>query len=248
MSVWVFTGGRPSNSAKELSQAPGFKRLLTGQGVKPGEPIINWGTTKPIPWSDNIVNTPKAVSLATNKFFTFVSLAGAQISCVPWTANKAIAQEWQTEGATIVVRTLLTGHSGAGTIIIEPGEVLLEAPLYTKYIKKVREYRLHATRWGVVDTQQKVRDPTKEPLSWKVRSHDNGFIFQRKNIVTSLDRDLLAIKAIQTLGLHFGAVDIIEDKEGNFYILEVNTAPGLEGQTIVAYQTALTEMTSAKNA
>jgi glutathione synthase/RimK-type ligase-like ATP-grasp enzyme len=37
------------------------------------------------------------------------------------------------------------------------------------------------------------------------------------------------------LGLDFGAVDIIQDDGGNFYVLEVNTAPGLEGQTIKSY-------------
>lgn len=245
MTTWLYTGGRPSNSAKALSQLPGFRRLVTGKGLKPADTIVNWGTSKPIHWPNRVLNNTKAVSLAANKFFTFSSLAGSGVPTVPWTANKAVAKEWQDEGATIVARTLLTGHSGAGIIIIENGDQLIEAPLYTKYIFKVREYRVHATRLGVVDTQKKVRDPDVEPKTWKVRSHANGFIFQRNNIVPSEIRDALAIKAIKALDLHFGAVDIVEDKHGNFYVLEVNTAPGLEGQTIMAYQQALTELANA---
>lgn len=248
MTIWIYTAGRPSNSAKELSQTPGFRRLITGKGLKPNDFIVNWGTSKLIPWANRVLNNTKAVSLAANKFFTFSSLAGAGVSTVPWTANMAVAKEWQVDGATIVARTLLTGHSGAGIIIIEKGGQLIEAPLYTKYIFKTREYRVHATKLGVVDTQQKVRDPAQEPKSWKVRSHDNGFIFQRQNIVANNARDQLAIAAIKALDLDFGAVDIVEDKHGNFYVLEVNTAPGLEGQTVVSYVQALTELANAANA
>ena len=245
MTIWIYTAGRPSNSAKALSQTPGFRRLITGKGLKPVDVIVNWGTSKPVPWPTKVLNSAKAVSLAANKFFTFASLAGAGVNTVPWTANMAVAKEWQAEGATIIARTLLTGHSGAGIIIIEKGDELIEAPLYTKYIFKAREYRVHATKFNVVDTQQKVRDPDQVPKSWKVRSHDNGFIFQRKNIAPNETRDALAIQSVKALDLDFGAVDIVEDKHGVFYVLEVNTAPGLEGQTVVSYQQALTELANA---
>jgi hypothetical protein len=251
MTIWIYTGDRPSNSAKALSAAPGFKRLRTGKFVKPKDVIVNWGTTKVPPIGDNLklLNSPAAVNRAANKFYTFNSLAGVNVSTVPWTANKAVAQEWQAEGSVVVVRTTLTGHSGAGIIIVEKGEAIPDAPLYTKYVFKNREYRVHASPNGVIDTQQKVRDPNQEPKSWKIRSHDNGFIFQRKNITPNAKRDELACLAVKTLGLDFGAVDIVEDKKGIFYVLEINTAPGLEGQTVVAYNNALTELANdAKNA
>ncbi|OYV41136.1 MAG: hypothetical protein B7Z80_02670 [Rhodospirillales bacterium 20-64-7] len=118
---------------------------------------------------------------------------------------------------------------------MEPGADIQPALLYTKYIFKVREFRVHVVNGAVIDTQQKIRDPEKEPLSWKVRSHENGFIFARNGIVPSDTRDNLACSACTALGLDFGAVDIVEDKKGNFYVLEINTAPGLEGQTIKSY-------------
>lgn len=238
--IRIYTGGRASNSAKELSEAEGFRRFVVGKNFQPTDVVVNWGTTKPLPGKDHrTLNTAAAVALAANKYHTFAALTGKDISTVPWTANKAVAQEWQNKGNTVVVRMTLTGHSGAGIIIVEEGQVIPDAPLYTRYIFKVKEYRVHATCDGVIDTQRKVRDPDVEPLSWKVRSHANGFIFQRNNINPSEARDNLAISAVKTLGLDFGAVDIVQDKEGKLYVLEVNTAPGLEGKTIEAYTTAL---------
>lgn len=242
MTIWIFTGGRPSNSAKELSNQQGFKRTFYGKMIKPKDTVVNWGTTKATGFGATQLNQPEAVKRATNKYFAFSAMAGQHVNTVPWTANAAVAKEWQKAGSVIVARTVLTGHSGNGIIIVEKGEELPEAPLYTKYIFKTKEYRVHATREKVIDTQRKVRDPDVEPKSWKVRSHENGFVFQRNGIQESVARDALAIQAVTVLGLDFGAVDIVEDKNGDLFVLEVNTAPGLEGQTIETYATAIREL------
>jgi hypothetical protein len=136
----------------------------------------------------------------------------------------------------------LTGSAGNGIIIISKNEELLEVPLYSRYIFKTKEFRVHATTKKVLSTSRKIRDPNKQVTSWKIRSHDNGFIFQHNNIQPDEKRDELAIQAIKALNLDFGAVDIIEDKQGQLYVLEVNTAPGLEGQTVQVYIQALKEL------
>lgn len=245
MTIWIFTGGRPSNSAKALCATQGFRRLVVGKKVKPEDTIVNWGTSQPFPVNCLVaLNNNQAIAQASNKLHAFGAMSGKKLSTVPWTANQEVVKEWQADGATIVVRKTLTGHSGAGIIILEKGDAIVDAPLYTKYIFKVKEFRVHATRFKVIDTQQKIRDPDVEPKSWKVRSHENGFIFARNNITPSDERDQLAIAAVQVLGLDFGAVDIVEDKKGNFYVLEVNTAPGLEGQTVDSYVNALKELST----
>lgn len=244
MTVWIFSGERPSNGAKALAAEPGFRRLRAGKLVKAKDTVINWGTTP----AQNALNSPAAVKTAANKLFTFQLYAGLDVPTVPWTANEAVAKEWLAAGCTVMARQTLTGHSGAGIIILETGGDFVSAPLYTKYIFKVKEYRVHATRFDAFDTQQKVRDKAVEPKCWKVRSHQNGFIFQRNNIVDSDERNALAVNAVKVLGLDFGAVDIVEDKKGQLYVLEVNTAPGLEGQTITAYAKALAQLSQKVNA
>jgi len=149
-----------------------------------------------------------------------------------------MAQTWANMGKTIVVRNVLTGSEGNGIVIVPKNEIVPDAPLYTEYVFKVNEYRVHVAGSEVIDTQKKIRDPNKIITDWKVRSHANGFIFARNSVQPNDDRSDLALDAIAALSLDFGAVDIIEDKEENFYVLEVNTAPGLEGQTVESYTKA----------
>ncbi len=252
MVIWVFTAGRLSESAYALSTCDGFMRMTKGKGVRKGHTIVNWGVGDDTKFPElevdyNLLNCPDAVLRAVNKKRSFEIWSGHHVSTVPWTANKAVAKEWLDAGNIVVARKILTGHEGHGIVIIEHGQPLIDAPLYTKYIGKIKEYRVHATRDKAFATHMKIKDPkTKEPpKTWKVRSYANGFIFQRNNVPASAARDALAIQAVATLGLDFGAVDIIEDKHGKFYVLEVNTAPGIEGQTTSAYASAIRELVYA---
>ena len=61
-----------------------------------------------------------------------------------------------------------------------------------------------------------------------------GWIFCKNNIKHIDSVKKLAIKAVETLGLDFGAVDVLFYNEKP-YILEVNTAPGIEGSTLTNY-------------
>lgn len=255
MTIWVYTAGRLSESAYKLAHCDGFGRMTKGGGVKTGNTIVNWGVgdDSKFPEFDfeyNLLNCPDAVLRAVNKRKAFEVWAGQHVSTVPWTANKAVAQEWLQEGSTVIVRKILTGCEGAGIIVVEKGQPLPDAPLYSKYIFKIREFRVHATRQTAFASHMKIKDPktTEQPKTWKVRSYANGFIFQRNNVPVSAARSALAIEAVSTLGLDFGAVDIIEDKHGKFYVLEVNTAPGIEGQTTPAYAGAIKELLHANAA
>lgn len=241
MKIWMFTGGRPSQSAFQIVNAgENFRRLKYGKYFKPDDVLVNWGTTVAPPVAvKKIINDAQAVGLCINKYHTFAALTGKDVPTVPWTANKAVAKEWQAKGWTVVVRETLTGHSGAGILIIEEGQEIPDAPLYTRYIFKEKEFRVHATQTEVFDTRRKIRDPKKEPTDWKIRSAKNGFIFAAKNVEPSEARDKVAIDAVKALGLDFGAVDIVEDKHGKFFVLEVNSAPGLEGQTVEKYTNIL---------
>lgn len=53
-----------------------------------------------------------------------------------------------------------------------------------------------------------------------------------KTRATQINRKMEWIKKN---GLDFGAVDIVESREGNAAVLEVNTSPSLEGQTLDSY-------------
>jgi glutathione synthase/RimK-type ligase-like ATP-grasp enzyme len=119
-----------------------------------------------------------------------------------------------------------------------------EAPLYTQYVPKRHEYRVHVFQGRVIDVQRKARrhDVADEDVNWKVRNNANGFIFARNgDALGTVPDDVLyeATKAVTSLNLDFGAADVIfNEREALAYVLEVNTAPGLVGTTLENYTAA----------
>ena len=242
-----------SKSAKTLreglSQSLGYrvKMVLPDGKFKPSrsDKVINWGfsTTPTWEWSLlNDLNHPSAVQTAANKLSSFWAFKNYQLTTPRWTVSQSEAQEWLNTGSKIVVRHTLTQHSGLGIELIESGE-LPYAPLYVEYKKKRAEYRVHVFKGEVIDTQQKKkRSAANRPDTFNVfiRNHSNGWVYCRDNIESDIFRDALAILAVEAVGLDFGAVDIIyNEHERQNYVLEVNTAPGLEGETLNKYIEAI---------
>lgn len=69
-----------------------------------------------------------------------------------------------------------------------------------------------------------------------VRSNKRGWKFSSVRLNTlSNNLKTAAIKAINVIGLDFGAVDCCIDADDNAFIIEVNSAPGLQGTTLTKY-------------
>ena len=250
MAVKLFSQ-RPSNGAKALTNALGIKKLrVSGSSWRPraGDSVINWGnSTLPNLGPASIINSPEFVSISAHKlqFFQYASSHGEEnIPRFPeWTTDQAVAATWfDRPDAKVVCRTLLTSHSGNGIIVAESENELVRAPLYTRYVKKQAEYRVHIVRGRIIDVQRKIRDPEREPTDWNVRSHANGFIFVRNDVELPADAETQALRAFRASGLDFGAVDVIwNQREQQAYVLEINTAPGLTGTTVDNYARAFRE-------
>lgn len=255
MYIYPYRSG--SRSALALGEALGARLIrhersrFVGGG---GKTVVNWGASEVSAQVGRcrVLNPPDRVRVAGNKLLTFGTLSPARVSIPQFTQHREEAINWIEGGTTVVARRVLTGHSGQGVVILQRGDDFVEAPLYTKYIPKDREYRLHIVKnrqgeYVVVDVQRKVKDPEREVTDWKVRSHDNGFIFIRtsedgrsyREAVEPQVRDQ-ALLAMRSLNLDFGAVDMIWNrKAGCAYCLEINSAPGITGETINTYENAL---------
>lgn len=205
--------------------------------------IINWGNSTIPNWSTlNILNHPYNVDLAANKKYALERLTVTNVPTIEWTDNVQTAMNWSIEGSTVMCRTLLRSHSGGGIVIARAQDELVMAPLYTKYKKKRSEYRVHVFKDEVIDVQEKRRITGFERTDDEalVRSHSNGWVFCRDEILVTVELQNTAIWAVSSLGLDFGAVDIIyNQRENRYYVLEVNTAVGLEGQTLESYKNAI---------
>lgn len=237
MKLYPYNQG--SKSAKALAEALGIKRLKHEGPIARVDTLINWGSSQfqRIISCANILNKPESIAKAVNKLQAFNALKGH--SSIPeYTESAVEASKWLAEGITVVERHKLTGHSGEGVRIVEPGDAPQPAPLYVKYINKKEEYRLHVFRDKVFFIQRKARnkDIPDDQVNWKVRNHGNGFIFAHQGVDVPEEAKKEAITAIQALGLDFGAVDLIWNQKNNkYYVLEVNTACGMEGTTLDKY-------------
>jgi glutathione synthase/RimK-type ligase-like ATP-grasp enzyme len=140
---------------------------------------------------------------------------------------------------------VLNGHSGRGIVLStsDNGHPLVNAPLYVKYKKKRKEFRVHVFQGAIIDVAEKRRmraERRPDIFDGYIRNHANGWVFCRNSVVRPADLEGSALAACAALGLDFGAVDIIwNERENKSYVLEVNTAPGLMGTTLTNYANAI---------
>jgi D-alanine-D-alanine ligase-like ATP-grasp enzyme len=125
----------------------------------------------------------------------------------------------------------------------------VEAPLYTVYVPKKMEFRVHVFKGNdasfIVDIQRKIKKPDAEVKDWKIRNLDNGFIYARNGVEEIVPEDVRvqARCAFDLSGLDFGAVDVIfNEGQGRAYVLEINTAPGISGTTVENYADAFRKL------
>lgn len=234
-----------SQGARALADALDGRVLFTNGSKyrpKPDDVVIRWGAAREGERlrGFKLVNDLSSILQATDKlkFFRLMQTSNADIIPEFWTD----AEDIPDEAFPIVARTVLNGHSGEGIVIAETRDELPHAPLYVKYVKKQHEYRVHlgwdSQQWTTIAVQRKARkhDHPEDAVDWKVRNLKNGFIYARHNVQAPEVVLDAARRAMEASGLEFGAADVIMNERNNqAYVLEINTAPGLTGQTVEDY-------------
>lgn len=252
MSIKIVPYKMGSASAVALSEALKIKRVNreVGKNVN-ASLVINWGCSyidRLFYWKDDVVNVlnyPEDIANASCKLATLSILKDKGVVTPDWSESREEASKWLAEGVAVVCRTKLNGHSGDGIVIASKQEEIVDAPLYTKYVMKKHEYRIHVFNGKVIFQQRKARkkEVADDKINWKVRNLAGGFIYANQDVNADDACKQLAIDAVAALELHFGAVDIIwNEKQNKYYVLEINTAPGLTGSTLDAYVEAFREV------
>lgn len=230
-----------SKGAKALADALGGRVLkLEGSSFqkKMGDVVINWGNIDQFNKA-----TFNAVDLrsATNKRSFFLKMRDSgNADIIPRFFTSR--QDIPGDAYPIVCRTVLAGHSGEGIVIAQTPDDLVDAPLYVAYVKKQDEYRIHVGKSGdgvsIIAVQRKARrhDTPDSEVNWKVRNHQNGFVYVRQNVNPPACVLEVAKRALEVSGLDFGAGDVIYNaQQEKAYVLEINCAPGIEGTTVQDY-------------
>jgi hypothetical protein len=220
-----------------------------------------------------ILNSQNAVKIAGSKLKALSVLQNHNIP-VPRFATQADIDKlakWFEEGVEFVLGRDYRHSRGTDINIfhIEDLDVLKYgiSDYYLEYIEPYKEYRIQVVNGEVLFNQKKYFRPElfsrlQEELglgdafleeSKIIRNNDHGWGFHDvqdpKNVPTAVKN--ASIRAVNALGLTFGAVDVIwvgsakasalqatwGDLAGA-YVLEVNTAPGLRDRNVLKYAEA----------
>jgi len=248
-----------SLSAKSLANHFGTKRLFTNGRYTPRDTdlLINWGVSDRISILNGrgrLLNKPESVLLASNKLAAFSKFAEHNINTLRFTQQSNVAKAWIEEGNVVYCRTLTRGSEGRGIVVAKTVGEVVSAPLYTMGIMNSKEYRVHVFNNNIIDivrkkkmSEEKINELglNSNNLSSEIRNLKKGWTFGRDGVNAPDSVKELSIKAVTALGLDFGAVDIIYNKDNRTpYVLEVNTAIGMKpGLTVhKAYVKAISEL------
>jgi len=241
MKLYIYPYTSGSESAKLLGQRLSALRLKLSNSTYVHDPknnlIINWGNSS-CPYTENVLNPAAAIRQTVDKlkFFRLMMQAGLTGYLPPyWTHPDDIP----SEAYPVLCRTTTTGCDGAGIVIALKRSEIVPAPLYTSVIGVSKEYRVTLFRDEVTDIQTKLprQGQNAHPT---IRTYANGWGFQRVAVDETVKSKIVeaAKAALRVSKLDFAGVDIIYSN-GRAYVLEVNTAMGLEGQALDRFAKAV---------
>ncbi len=252
--VYVFCP-RKSTGALELVRILNAKRLRNFDGrffwdkrtrrkIVPveGDTIICWGAQ--IPELDG-VRVLNALANPVNKLRELEILNEHGVATITTSLRNSSSPKY---GIKLVPRSVY--HTGGLDLL---GLDKRRTDYWVKVEDFVKEFRIHSFGQKSIRAGLKVpRDgfnPVPAGEVWTpnkgwyhpwVRSFDGGWRikydgFQTKDLPNGKTLRNLAHAAVKALGLTFGAVDIGQRADGSLLVLEVNTAPGIEGGSLQAY-------------
>ncbi|KUK79591.1 MAG: hypothetical protein XD95_0275 [Microgenomates bacterium 39_7] len=162
--------------------------------------------------------------LVKNKHFTRLIIEQTGLVNIPYILPSSREQlnDFFEEHQPLICKPLL-GQQSQNVKLIQSQEKLehcsLKMTFFEKYIEGV-EHRYLVLNNEVIAVQKKEREPTKDD-PWKL--FYTGL--EKKNWDLKLSK--LALKITNLFQLSWAGVDFIVDQQGNGWILEVNSAPGI---------------------
>lgn len=205
-----------------------------GSKVPEGElgTLIRWGSSAKVGRKPKrILNTMLAIQAASNKREALETMRKAGVNVPVVLTAKEVKQEH------LPVLGRKDKHVGAKDIILCMNLKDVERAVaagcthFSKYIPTKAEYRVHVFGDQIIKVSQKILTDADAATQPWIRNLGAGYTFRQPEVRLSGAARGMAIDAVETLGLTFGAVDVIVGDDGQTYVLEVNTAPGLQTDT-----------------
>ena len=224
-------------STKTTIKSRSLKRIALGLSTKLKRGKI-WRTTKP-----SLVRKQFRYGQSVNKLQQYQWFKDNNIPALEFTTDSDEMLQWLDQQFTVFGRKYLNASCGKGIVIIEKLEDAVPCPVYTKYKKKKREFRVHVFKDQVVSVVEKrKRKGFEGERETKVRNLANGYVFCQTVENEPEGLRALALAAAKVSPSDFRGVDIgYNEKKDELFVIEVNSAPGIEGTNVDKYLNAMVQ-------
>lgn len=194
---------------------------------------LRWGTAEhgALP---SVLQSAESIARAGNKLVSLQCFNRDGVPCPEFQVRPATTSDGVWLGRST--------HGMCGTdIVVYPNGLSNYAPdrnrhdFYTRYIPNSREYRVHVFGDQILGVMGKYLDYPDQAGDGYIKNVAHGYRFRTPQKQLNASRTDAAIAAVKSLGLDFGAVDLIIGEDGKEYVLEVNTAPALAPLTFAKY-------------
>lgn len=209
-----------------------LKRLANALTQRLGYKV--WRSTRPLPRREHIKYGQSVDKLTQYRWFQEQGL-----SALEFTTAAETAMGWAADGHTVFGRKYLNSSCGRGIVVFDENTAgaIHGCPVYTKYKKKKREFRVHVYKDKVVAiTEKRKRAGFEGQRNTKIRNLANGYVFCQTVEDVPEGLEALALAASKVTPSDFKGVDIgYNERNNELFIIEVNSAPGIQGSNINAY-------------
>lgn len=206
-----------------------LKRLAEGLSTKLGYKV--WRSKNQKPNKIHLLYGDQKGKIEQYEYFK-----AKDINALEFTTSFEQAKSWAEKNA-VVCRKLTHASEGKGIVIAENAQQVVMAPVFTKYKKKKKELRVHIFKDQVVHVLEKRRKTNFEGTTdAKIRNTANGYVFCSDGVVEPVGLRDLALAASKVTKSDFKGVDIgYNEKKNELFVIEVNSAPGIEGSNVDRY-------------
>jgi len=230
---WAMDSEPAERLRNAVSKRLGYKvmKLYGHKGnydvVSRGEAVVNWGRSDRPDWYKeglHWLNHPDVIINSVDKLRSFECFKEAGVHHVPFSTEMEWARSWARKGAWIACRQDTKSYDGKGLVLAKTLNQIVDAPLYTRFIDGIAEFRAYVFRGKCIDLLKKFSE--KGGANPHIRTDANGWNYTYNFHAAPEGYEKPAIKAIKSCGLDFGGVDLLWDGE-EWWVLEVNTAPDI---------------------
>jgi len=179
----------------------------------------------------SVLNPPKAIECAVDKYLTTAVLRQMELP-VPETfvceSTDAALEALPRLGGDVVVKPLF-GSEGRGIVRVSDPDLglrvfrAIERTGGLLYLQRFVEHEGFDVRVLVLDGQ--ILGGMKRRSSGDFRTNVSRDAVAEPHDVTETERDF-ALRATAATGARFAGVDLLYDRSGNLFVIEVNAVPG----------------------